>query len=75
MADSPTTTNDAYLAALQACRALFLKKNADYGSSWQVMRLPSITDQLYIKARRIREIEDTGVNKVGRASAANMWRW
>ncbi len=64
MADAPNS-NEQYRAALDRCRTLFLKKHEDYGSSWQVMRLPSITDQLYIKARRIREIEDTGVNKVG----------
>ena len=46
------------------CRALFAKKNKDYGSSWRIMRLPSITDQIYIKAQRIRTIQDKGSQKV-----------
>ncbi len=47
------------------CRELFLQKNSDYGSSWRVLRPPSLTDQLYIKAMRIRTIEESGENRVG----------
>jgi hypothetical protein len=46
-------------------RQLFLTKNQDYGPSWLVLRLSSLTDQIFIKARRIRSIEEKGVNKVG----------
>ncbi len=46
-------------------RDLFLKKNQDYGPSWRILRLPSLTDQIFIKAKRIRSIESKGVNKVG----------
>lgn len=46
------------------CRDLFLKKTADYGTAWRILRLSSITDQLYIKALRIRNIEETGAQKV-----------
>ena len=46
------------------CKQLFLKKNEDYGSSWRIMRPSSLTDQLFIKAKRIRNIEELGVQKV-----------
>jgi hypothetical protein len=52
-------------AVIKRCKELFMRKAADYGTAWVVLRLPSVTDQLYIKARRIRSIEETGVNKVG----------
>ena len=42
------------------CRSLFEKKLHDYGAAWRIMRLPSVTDQLFIKARRIRSIEEKG---------------
>lgn len=46
------------------CRDLFVKKNEDYGTSWRILRLPSITDQIFIKAQRIRTIQDKGSQKV-----------
>lgn len=46
------------------CRDLFLKKTADYGTAWRILRPSSITDQLYIKASRIRSIEEKGAQKV-----------
>jgi len=46
------------------CRALFEAKTRDYGTSWRVFRLPSLTDQLYIKACRIRNIEQNGFHLV-----------
>jgi len=46
------------------CRDLFVKKNKDYGTSWRILRLPSITDQIFIKAQRIRTIQDKGSQKV-----------
>ena len=48
-----------------ACRNLFEKKTRDYGTSWRVMRMPSLTDQIYIKAGRIRSIQESGENRVG----------
>ena len=45
------------------CRDIFIKKMADYGTSWRVMRPSSLTDQIYIKARRIRNIEEMGLDK------------
>jgi len=47
------------------CRVLFEKKTRDYGTSWRIMRLPSLTDQIFIKANRIRSIQESGENKVG----------
>ena len=47
------------------CRTLFEGKTRDYGTSWRVLRLPSLTDQIYIKANRIRSIEESGENRVG----------
>lgn len=48
-----------------ACRVLFEKKTRDYGTSWRIMRLPSLTDQIFIKANRIRSIQESGENHVG----------
>ncbi len=51
-------------AVLAECRSLFKAKTRDYGTSWRIFRLPSLTDQLYIKACRIRNIESSGIHKV-----------
>jgi len=61
---NPMNTSQEYDAIIATCRELFLKKAADYGTAWRIMRLPSITDQIFIKAQRIRTIEDTQVAKV-----------
>lgn len=53
-----------YRNIIAQCKSLFLKKNQDYGTSWRIMRLPSITDQIWIKAARIRNIQETGTQKV-----------
>ena len=52
-------------SALTLCRDIFSKKLRDYGASWRIMRPRSITDQLYIKAKRIRTLEECGESKVG----------
>lgn len=49
----------------QKCRDLFEKKNTDYGSSWRILRPKSITDQIMIKALRIRSLEEKGISRVG----------
>jgi len=54
-----------YENAVMGCRDIFLKKTADYGTAWRVLRMISILDQLYIKARRIRTIQELGSQKVG----------
>lgn len=53
-----------FRAVVERCRDLFLKKTVDYGTAWRILRPSSITDQLYIKALRIRSIEEKGVQKV-----------
>jgi hypothetical protein len=58
-------TEAQYRQIIDRCRDLFLKKNHDYGTAWRILRLSSITDQLFIKAKRIRTLQETGVNRVG----------
>lgn len=57
-------TNEQYDAAVNACREIFTKKNKDYGTAWRVLRTISIVDQIYIKAQRIRTIQDKKQQKV-----------
>lgn len=66
------TKNDAIMTTRQeiareaaCCRALFEKKTHDYGTSWRILRLPSLTDQIFIKANRIRSVQESGENLVG----------
>jgi hypothetical protein len=47
-----------YKEQAAGCRDIFIKKNKDYGLSWRIMRIPTLIDQIYIKANRIRSIED-----------------
>lgn len=58
-------TNQQYDEVVQSCRDIFLKKTSDYGTSWRVLRPISIMDQIFIKAQRIRTIQETKLNKVG----------
>ncbi len=53
-----------YRAVIAACRELFANKIRDYGTSWRILRLPSLTDQIYIKAKRIRSIQEKGIQKI-----------
>jgi hypothetical protein len=57
-------TSTEYQAVVSTCKALFEKKTRDYGTAWRILRLPSITDQIFIKAQRIRSIQEKGVQKV-----------
>ena len=57
------TTNE-YKQVINICKELFAKKTRDYGTAWRILRLPSITDQIFIKAQRIRSIQEKGVQKV-----------
>lgn len=59
-----TNTSLEYDQIIQGCKDLFIKKTIDYGTAWRILRLPSITDQIFIKAQRIRTIEDKKVSKV-----------
>ena len=57
-------TSSQYKEVISACQELFVKKTRDYGTAWRVLRLESITDQIYIKAQRIRSIQEKGQQKV-----------
>lgn len=60
----PDTTTQ-YQSIVAQCKDLFVKKAADYGTSWRVLRPISIVDQIYIKAWRIRQIQEKGTQKIG----------
>jgi len=57
-------TSSQYDTAITSCKELFIKKMKDYGTAWRVLRTSSITDQIFIKAQRIRNIEDKGTQKI-----------
>lgn len=57
-------TSKQYDAVVYTCRSLFIKKMKDYGSAWRILRLPSLTDQIFIKAQRIRSLQQNEVRKV-----------
>ena len=63
-------TNKQYDKAIAACRDIFLKKAKDYGTAWRVLRTISIVDQIFIKAQRIRTIQQKGEQKVSDGIAA-----
>ena len=58
-------TINQYREIIASCKEIFKKKTQDYGTAWRILRLPSITDQIYIKAQRIRSIQEKGTQKVG----------
>jgi len=53
-----------YETAITLCKEIFIKKMKDYGTAWRILRTSSITDQIFIKAQRIRNIEDKGTQKI-----------
>lgn len=57
-------TEEAYKEIISECKKLFEDKTKDYGTAWRILRLPSITDQIFIKAQRIRSIQEKGRQKV-----------
>ncbi len=58
-------TSSQYDAAIKQCKDIFLKKMKDYGTAWRNLRPTSLTDQIFIKAQRIKSIEEKGTQKVG----------
>jgi len=60
-----SNTAAEYEAVINICKGLFMKKTRDYGTAWRILRLASITDQIFIKAQRIRTLEEKQVSKVG----------
>ena len=59
-----SNTSQEYDAIVAECRSLFVKKMSDYGAAWRILRLPSLTDQIFIKAQRIRQLQENSVRKV-----------
>ncbi|MBK7762144.1 MAG: DUF1599 domain-containing protein [Bacteroidetes bacterium] len=59
-----SNTEKQYMEVVKICKDIFMKKNTDYGSSWRVLRPISIVDQLYIKAQRIRTIQNNGNQRI-----------
>jgi len=57
-------TASEYKQVITTCKALFLKKTKDYGTAWRILRLPAITDQIFIKAKRIRSIQEKGAQRI-----------
>jgi hypothetical protein len=53
-----------YDAVIKICKGLFMKKTRDYGTAWRILRIESITDQIFIKAQRIRTLEEKKISKV-----------
>ncbi|MEO6549625.1 MAG: DUF1599 domain-containing protein [Ferruginibacter sp.] len=58
-------TAEQYNTAVKSSKDIFLKKTADYGSSWRVYRTISVVDQIYIKAKRVRTIQEKGEQRIG----------
>jgi hypothetical protein len=57
-------TSKQYDDVIDKCRSLYVNKLKDYGSAWRILRLPSLTDQIFIKAQRIRQLQETSMRKV-----------
>ena len=60
-----SNTSKQYSAIISKCQDIFTKKTKDYGTAWRILRTSSLTDQIFIKAQRIRTLEEKGVSKVG----------
>lgn len=59
-----SNTSEQFSQEIERCRNIYEKKLHDYGTSWRILRLPSLTDQIFIKANRIRSIQEAGVHRV-----------
>ena len=57
-------TSKQFEEIINICKDIYVKKMKDYGSAWRVLRAPSLTDQIFIKAQRIRSIEEKGMQKI-----------
>ena len=57
-----TNTAAEYEGVINICKGLFMKKTRDYGTAWRILRPQSITDQIFIKAQRIRTLEEKKIS-------------
>ena len=64
-------TNKQFDEVVAICRDIFRKKLQDYGASWRILRPESVTDQIFIKANRIRSLETKKENRVGEGISPN----
>ena len=64
------TTENQFDFVIKNCLEIFSKKMKDYGSAWRILRLPSLTDQIYIKAQRIRSIQNNKTQKIAEGQAS-----
>ena len=64
------TTENHFDFVIKNCLEIFSKKMKDYGSAWRILRLPSLTDQIYIKAQRIRSIQNNKTQKIEEGQAS-----
>lgn len=64
------TTSAQFDQVIHTCRELFQKKMSDYGCAWRILRLPSLTDQIFIKAQRIRSLQENKIRKVDEDEAS-----
>lgn len=62
-------TNEEFKKAFAFCKEVFINKLRDYGASWRIMRVPSITDQVFIKASRLRSVQECGHAEVAESEA------
>ncbi len=69
MSTTLADTSTQYDAVIAKCRQLYINKMKDYGSAWRILRLPSLTDQIFIKAQRIRSLQENEVRKVDEGEA------
>ncbi len=65
-----SNTSQQYDAIIAICRDLYTKKLQDYGCAWRILRLPSLTDQIFIKAQRIRSLQENEIRKVDEGEAS-----
>ena len=70
MKDQMEVTSNQFDSAIEGCRSIFNAKMKDYGSAWRILRLSSITDQMFIKAQRIRSIEEKRTQRVDEGIAS-----
>lgn len=63
-------TSEEFDQIIAVCRTLFVNKTKDYGTAWRILRLPSLTDQIFIKAQRIRTLQENSERKVDEDEAS-----
>ena len=68
-------TSEQYDEMIRYCQEVFTKKASDYGTAWRILRTSSLTDQIFIKANRVRSIQERARPASPRASSPNLQVW